>query len=136
MTLESFRGGCLCGRVRYVVSGKPHLVSYCHCGSCRRSAAAPVVVWATFDQASFVFEKGEPRVNASSAGVERRFCGDCGTPLTYMADFLGGLVDVTVGSLDDPSVLPPQMHIWESKRLGWLEIPDDLPRHAEFPPLG
>jgi len=80
------------------------------------------------------FVQGKPAIYASSPGVERSFCGSCGTQLTYTADFLQGLVDVTVASLDDPEALPPRMHIWESRRLAWLTVADGLPRHAELPP--
>jgi hypothetical protein len=65
--------------------------------------------------------------------VERGFCAQCGTPLTFVAD--SGLVDITVGSMDDPSALPPRMHIWDSKRIPWLVVEDELPRHAELPPF-
>jgi hypothetical protein len=101
---------------------------------CRRSAGSPLTAWAVFDTGDLRFETGEPRSYVSSPGVERRFCGRCGTPLTFMADFLPGLVDVTVGSMDDPGALPPQMHIWDSSRISWVQLSDDLPRHRELPP--
>jgi len=134
MASDSFRGGCLCGSTRYVVRGTPHVVAFCHCSMCRRSAGAPVTAWAMFDADKFTFEKDESRSYASSPGVDRRFCGRCGTQLTFMADSLPGLVDVTVGSLDDPAALPPQVHIWDSKRIVWVQLSDDLPRHPELPP--
>lgn len=135
MTQTAFRGGCLCGATRYVIQGTPKVVAYCHCPSCRRAAAAPVTAWAMFDQQAFRFEKGEPRSYASSPGVARSFCEQCGTPLTYTADFLSGLVDVTVCSLDDPGALPPQMHIWDHHRIAWMPAFDNLPRHPELPPV-
>lgn len=45
-----------------------------------------------------------------------------------------GLIDITIGSLDDPARVAPTFHYWESRRLPWLLIDDRLPRHAEFPP--
>ena len=36
-------------------------------------------------------------------------------------------------TLDDPAALPPRMHIWNSSRIPWLVVNDDLPRHAEIP---
>jgi hypothetical protein len=130
---NSFHGGCLCGATRYVAQGTPKVVAFCHCPSCRRSAGAPITAWAMFDIKNFKFEKGEPRTYESSPGVQRSFCGQCGTPLTYTADALQGLVDVTVGSLDDPSALPPQLHVWDSKRVPWLRTSDELPRHPGLP---
>jgi len=127
-------GGCLCGGTRYELAGEPVAVALCHCGSCRRASGAPAVAWAMFPLDRFWVTRGAPSAFASSPGVERGFCGRCGTPLTFWADFLPGLVDVTVASLDDPARFTPHMHIWESRRLPWLELADTWPRHAELPP--
>ena len=129
-----YAGGCLCGAVRYVASGEPVAVALCHCSMCRRAGGAPMVAWALFPADAFRWEKGAPAVYPSSPGVERRFCNACGTQLVATADYMPGLADVTVGSLDDPAALPPQFHIWDSRRIAWLATADDLPRHAEFPP--
>jgi hypothetical protein len=132
---ESLEGGCLCGAVRYAVHGEPIAVALCHCGMCRRAAGAPVVAWALFPLESLEYTAGKPATYASSPGVGRSFCASCGTSLGFTADYIPGLVDVTVASLDDPAALPPQIHIWEGKRLPWLHLSDDLPRYAEDPPL-
>ena len=129
-----YRGGCLCGAIRYVATGEPKAVALCHCATCRRASGAPAVNWATFPLAALRWEAGEPAFYPSSPGVERGFCARCGTPLSFTAGFMPGLVDVTVGSLDDPGALPPQMHIWESRRVAWLPLCDALPRYAEAPP--
>jgi hypothetical protein len=129
----ALEGGCLCRAVRYHASGEPIAVVYCHCTWCRRATAAPVVAWAMFASERYELTAGEPAVHASSPGVERAFCARCGTQLSYRADYMPGLVDVTVGSLDDPHALPPQFHIWDSERLRWLELADGLPRHPDAP---
>ena len=129
----SLHGGCLCGATRYRADVAPVAVALCHCSMCRRSAGAPAMAWAMFPLDGFVVS-GPLSTYASSPGVERGFCGRCGTQLTFSAEFLPGLVDVTVGSMDAPEELPPAMHIWESRRLAWLETKDDWPRHAELPP--
>jgi hypothetical protein len=134
MQAARLEGGCLCGSIRYRVQGDPVTVALCHCTMCRRSAGAPVVAWAMFALDTLEFVRDEPARYASSPGVRRGFCGRCGTTLTFSADFLPGLVDITVASLDDPAGLPPRMHIWESRRLPWLTLGDGLPRHPEFPP--
>lgn len=135
MPLQQFEGGCLCGSTRYAVQGEPVTVALCHCSMCRRAGGAPLVAWAMFSLDQLEFVRGKPATYSSSPGVERGFCARCGTPLTFVADFLPGLVDITVGSMDDPSALPPRMHIWDSKRVPWLVVKDDLPRHPELPPF-
>jgi hypothetical protein len=127
-------GGCACGAVRYAMTGDPVVVALCHCNSCRRSAGAPVMAWAMYPRESFALLRGERALRASSPGASRGFCARCGTQLSWEGDALPGMIDMTVGSFDDPSSLAPAFHIWDSVRIPWLKTADSLPRHAEFPP--
>jgi len=136
MSSPTRTGSCFCGTVRFAARGEPIAVALCHCSMCRRSAGAPVVAWAMFPLSDFEWSRGKPAVYASTPGVERSFCRTCGTTLTFVADFMPGLVDVTVASFEDPAALSPQMHIWDGARLPWLATSDSLPRHAELPPQG
>jgi GNAT superfamily N-acetyltransferase len=121
-------GGCLCGAVRYEIQGPVREVSYCHCPSCRRAAAAPVVAWATFPHDTLRFVRGAPAAFASSPPVSRTFCATCGTPLTYVTRNDPEWIDVTVGSMDAPECMAPDDHIWTESRLPWFVPDDDLPR--------
>jgi hypothetical protein len=127
-------GGCQCGNVRFEVSGEPIVVALCHCSTCRRANAAPAVAWAMFAQDQVLFE-GEPKNYRSSPSATRGFCAECGTQISFTAEYISGLIDLTVGSFDHPESLPPALHYWDSKRLPWVNFADDLPRHAEFPPF-
>ncbi len=55
MNGEVINGGCMCGAVRYVGTGKPYNVTHCHCLDCRRSAGAAFVTWASFPKRDFRF---------------------------------------------------------------------------------
>ena len=133
--MTTLEGGCQCGCVRYRVTGAPVMAALCHCTLCRRANAAPAVAWAMYPQAQVAFLAGAPKVYASSPGAQRGFCPHCGTQISFTADYLPGLVDITVGSLDDPARVPPSFHYWDAERLPWLRFSDDLPRHARFPPV-
>jgi hypothetical protein len=132
---DPLAGGCLCGATRFRVNAEPVVTTLCHCSLCRRAAGAPLVAWAMFPLEAFALERGTLAIYASSPGVERGFCARCGTTLSFAADFLPGLIDLTIASFDEPERLPPQLHMWDSKRISWMQPGDDLPRHAELPPL-
>lgn len=132
--MTSFKGGCLCGHIRYVAGGEPVMTALCHCTTCRRAAGAPMMAWAMYSADAVRFEGERPATYASSEGVMRGFCPRCGTQLSFEADFLPGLIDITVGSLDEPAAVTPQLHYWDSRRIPWIVPGDGLPRHAEFPP--
>lgn len=128
-------GGCLCGAIRYRVTGPPQSTSLCHCFSCRRSTGGPSLAWAIFPEDA-VEISGELAIHRSSPGVERGFCASCGTSLTYRRENRPGLFDVTTASLDDPDAFPPGKEIWVEERLSWVTAHPDLPQFRQFSPPG
>ena len=132
--MVSFVGGCLCGSLRYQVNDEPIDTGYCHCRLCQRSAGAPVLVWATFWVEAFIYTQGSPSVYQSSAEYQREFCGSCGTQIVFRKLEPAKMIDVTVASLDDPSILPPDYHIWTESQVPWFDTRDELPRHKDAGP--
>ena len=131
MIPTSIEGSCACGAIRYRAVSKPSISMICHCESCRRSAAVPVVAWLTFPKDSFRFIHGQPALFKSSASVRRTFCALCGTPLTYENAARTSEVDVTTCSLDDPDAFPPAHHAWLRDDLSWVHFGDQLERFPE-----
>jgi hypothetical protein len=135
MAPNRLEGGCQCGAVRYAINGPPLMTALCHCSMCRRANAAPAVAWAMFKAEQVEFTGRKPAEYASSPAAKRGFCAACGTPISFTADYIPGLVDITIGSLDTPEAMPPALHYWDSKRLPWMRFADDLPKYPEFPPV-
>lgn len=123
-------GGCLCGRIRYAAGGTPFHATACHCTDCRRSSGAPFVAWFSVPADQFRLLQGELRGFASSPGVQRGFCGDCGTSLTYRNEAQPE-IDVSTATLDEPDRVPAQDHIWTRSKLGWVELGSQLPAYAK-----
>lgn len=115
-------GGCLCGAIRYRVTGPPSWSTICHCRTCRKAAGAPSVAWLTFDQGNFTLVQGVPGRFLSSSGVARTFCTACGTPLTYITADRPGDIDVTTMSLDEETKFPPTCEVWTTHRVSWASI--------------
>jgi hypothetical protein len=125
-------GRCLCGAIRYRVTGPPQATSLCHCDSCRRSTGGPSLAWAIFPERMVEVTTGELAIHESSPGVERGFCARCGSSLTYRRADRPGLFDVTTASLDDPEAFPPNKEIWVEERLSWIAPNPALPQFARF----
>ncbi len=135
MATPRYAGGCLCGAVRYQAQGVASNLCFCHCTSCRRAAGAPMVAWATFARGDFTITSGTLTEYRSSTEVRRGFCAVCGTGLTYRHAAREGETDVTLGTLDDPRQLVPEMHLWVAEKLPWLVIEDGRPQYrGSFPP--
>jgi hypothetical protein len=127
-------GGCQCGAVRYQLEGEPNDVALCHCEGCRKSSGAPVMAWAGYAENRLTITKGEAKVINSSGKSFRSFCGACGTGLFYRnAEFLPGVVEVTLGSLDQPEALAPTIHIQGAEQLAWMKRAHELPVVERFP---
>ena len=71
MTFEA-EGGCLCGAVRYRVSGSPYHQTHCHCTLCRRASGAPFVTWFSVAREGFLVTQGKP---CTTARHRRQFEG-------------------------------------------------------------
>jgi hypothetical protein len=129
MAEQTYDGGCLCGAVRYRATGaahRPHYTAACaSAASARRSPPA----WVNFPLAGFAYTAGEPAYYRSSPELRRGFCPTCGASICTMADG-DAYVYITLAGLDDPARIAPALHMWTSSRVLWLEIADDLPRHA------
>ena len=124
----NWTGGCLCGSVRYEVSGSPADDSgYCHCRMCQRAYGSPFGIHAVFPEDGFSFTSGKPKIYKSSELARRSFCADCGTPLTF-SYVASSTVGIMVGTLDNPEDFEPKAHSGIESQMPWLKIDDSLPR--------
>ena len=121
-------GGCLCGAVRYRLTGAPKWTALCHCESCRRSASAPVVAWMGYAPDSVTWD-GDRAFYESSDIATRGFCPKCGSQMSFESTRWPGEIHLYAVSLDEPEVYVPQLHCHHAEHLTWLNVEDDLPRH-------
>ena len=126
--LRSAEGGCLCGALRYRVSGEPVAATLCHCRSCRRASGGVTVAWAVFEKDAFEWLKGKPAEYSSSPGIFWRHCGDCGSLVGYRRDSRPNHIDITTATLDDADIFPPAVEIWVGDKIAWEALHPDLPK--------
>ncbi len=128
-------GGCMCGAVRYETTGDSFAVIHCHCRSCRKHTGAAVVTLAGFMADRVQFSGDARKIYQSSPGVGRAFCEKCGTPLTWegISSTRGGpIFEIHISTFDNPDVLVPSGHSFDSERIPWFDIADNLPRFEAF----
>ena len=92
-----------------------------------------MLAWAAFPTAAFAYTTGSPAAYRSSSRATREFCGACGTQIAFRGDG-ATRVDLNIGSLDDPSSIAPEYHIWTESRIPWFETQDELPRYVDEGP--
>jgi hypothetical protein len=127
-------GSCLCGGVRYEITGAFKAMGNCHCSMCRRAQGAAFVTWGIIDHDQFRWTAGEGRIQAyeSSPGTQRCFCGTCGSPLVCTHG--GKVSEVVIGTIDGDPGARPSEHIFVGSKALWHEITDALPQHDTWPP--
>ncbi len=131
MTDGIVEGGCLCGAIRYRVTGESIARTLCHCRSCRLASGAPSVAWVVFRMSDFAFLTGTPASFNSSPPVVRTFCGKCGTPLTYQHASRPDAIDVTTVTLDVADQFAPTKEIWVEEKLAWERTNEALPQYPQ-----
>lgn len=109
--MERISGGCLCGAVRMIATGRPYRVGLCHCLDCRKHHGA-------LFHASAVFPQDAVAVEGATASYQgRHFCPRCGSPVFSCS---GDEIELHLGALDAPDQLVPTYELWTERRESWL----------------
>ncbi|MGQ0457043.1 MAG: GFA family protein [Hyphomicrobium sp.] len=128
MTTTSHSGGCQCGAVRFRVEGKLGDASVCHCRMCQKAFGGFYAPLVSTRGAKLTWTRGGPKYFQSSNVVQRGFCGDCGTPLTYEAP---DGVALAIGAFDSPERVAPVMQFGDEGKLPYVDAIPALPtRHT------
>lgn len=109
--MDQVTGGCSCGNIRLVASGRPIRVGICHCLDCRKHHGAVFYAAAVF-QKDMVTIEGETRNY-----LGRFFCPQCGSSVFARSD---DEIEVHLGSLDAPDQFTPSYESWAVRRESWL----------------
>ena len=124
------QGRCLCGQVRYEVSGDPLAVVLCHCINCQKQSGS-TFSFNIIGQSDQISLQGNVSTyvdeNDSGDPVNRNFCGNCGSPIYSEILTQGNLIAVKIGTLDDTRDLEPQSQVWCISKQNWLSLNSDLP---------
>jgi hypothetical protein len=118
-------GGCQCGRIRYRAVGPRDRSSVCYCRMCQKASGGAVMAFVRFPAHQVHWPK-LPDTFASSNLVERGFCRDCGTPLSYR-QVRGSNISLTINSLDDPEAVRPELRFFPQTEVSWCTSLSTVP---------
>jgi hypothetical protein len=124
-------GGCACGAVRYCLTSAPMFVHCCHCRDCQRQTGSAFVINALIEADRVTLLSGRPEsvpvpTDSGRPHLVHR-CPSCRTALWSDYGNRRVMLFVRVGTLDDPSALPPDVHIYTRSKLPWVGLPTNVP---------
>lgn len=130
----TIKGSCLCDAVHYQIVGPFRRIGNCHCSMCRKANGAALVTWGIIEPDQFRWLTGEAfvQVYRYSAGRDRLFCRQCGSPLAN--GHAGSVGEVVIGTVDGDPGGQTQEHIFTGSKAIRHEITDALPQHEAWPP--
>jgi hypothetical protein len=128
---ETHKGSCFCGSVDIAVSGKPVVMGYCHCESCRHWSASPVNAFTLWPNDAVRVTRGEQFLESYSKTPrsERKWCRKCGGHLLTVHPHWG-LTDVYAASLPE---FPFQASVHVNYQESVLHIRDGLTKLKDLP---
>ena len=131
-----YKGGCLCGRVRFEISGSIRSIVYCHCSRCRKAQGSAFATNGNVNAKDFIFVSGETALTAyeSTPGQSKYFCKHCGSPIMSKSVSRPDAVRIRLGSLDSDISERPMAHIFATSKANWEDICGDLPQYDAYAP--
>ncbi|RLA11871.1 MAG: GFA family protein [Gammaproteobacteria bacterium] len=135
-------GGCLCGAVRYRVTGEPFRTNICHCTNCQKRTGSSFGISTYFKEEQVELGDGERRVYRFQSDESGRygnmeFCANCGSTVTWTADFFAGARGIAGGSFDDPNWFEIKNHGWVRSAQKRTCFPEDVEVFEKaIPPSG
>ena len=133
---DDLEGGCACGAVRYRLTSAPMFVHCCHCLDCQRQTGSAFVLNAMIETDRIELLQGAPApvgVPTDSGRPHDVYrCPGCQTALWSDYGHRAFLRFVRIGTLDDPSALRPDVHIYTRSKVPWVGLPPEVPAFEVF----
>lgn len=133
---QALAGRCACGAVRFRMRTAPLFVHCCHCLDCQRQTGGAFVLNALIETARIELVAGAPvraEVPTDSGrphGIYR--CPTCGVAVWSEYGGVAALRFVRVGTLERPSLLAPDVHIYTRSKQPWVVLPDGVPAFEAY----
>ncbi len=136
---EIYEGGCVCGAIRYRVTGNPMRASVCHCTFCQRRTGSAFAILAVFKEGQLeltgdTLTEFEHRSDESNLWLRLEFCNRCGTTVAVRLERFPGARGIFVGTFDDPNRIKIERHIWTRSAQRWVVFPENMERFEKGVP--
>jgi hypothetical protein len=123
-------GGCACGAVRYRLTSDPLFTHCCHCLNCQRQTGSAFVINLLIEADRVELLADAPHaVEVPRDDGSKQLIFRCPTCQVAVFSQYGRreVLFVRAGTLDQPSGVTPDVHIFTKSKLPWITLPDSAP---------
>lgn len=128
-------GRCQCGEIRYKSVEKPLSLYICHCEECQKQSASAFGISLDVPRIGLEIMQGAPKCwsHATDGGrmLKCAFCPNCGSRLWHEYEPAAETVSIKGGSLDEPLNVSDAIHVWTTRKLPGIIIPDKAKKFPE-----
>jgi hypothetical protein len=132
----NFKGSCLCGSVKYELTGEPKKFYHCHCQRCRKATGTGHASNIMVKEDAFKWLTGETLLKRYKVPEAERFythfCSQCGSAMPRDVPELDAIV-IPAGSLDHEIPIKPEARIFWDSRIEWSCSGDGIKTYPEYP---
>ena len=136
MSSENYSGSCICGSIRYEISGEFRFFFHCHCGRCRKSTGTAHASNVILKPDTVAWTEGEELIGTFKVPDAKHFytafCKNCGSPMPRISPDQS-VAAIPAGTLDTSPDLKPTARIFYASRTGWSCDAGELPTWDEYP---
>jgi hypothetical protein len=119
-------GGCVCGQLRYALTGAPLLAYACHCHDCQKRSGSAFTLSVVIRTADLQVS-GEVQAHRYSGPngreLEHSSCPQCLVRVWVYALAAPDYASVRAGSFDDTSWIVPIAQSWVESAIPWAVMP-------------
>ena len=137
---ELQRGGCVCRKIRYSITGTPLRATICHCTWCQQRTGSAFGVELVFNSDQIQFHSDAPSVyrhisDISGRWLDQHFCNTCASNIGLTLEAVPSVRSISVGSLDDQNWSElsrlDKRHVFVRSARQWSVIPNDVQQFEE-----
>lgn len=128
-------GGCACGALRYRLASQPMFVHCCHCLNCQRQTGSAYVVNLLLeaDRLDVMAGVAQPVDAPRDGGRVQRIFRRQRCQVAIFSEYGRPEVRfVRAGTLDEPTDVAPDVHIFTRSKVAWVTLPEGTPAFEAY----
>lgn len=137
MSPITLAGSCLCGAVKYEVTGEAKRFYHCYCSRCRKATGTGHASNIFLQPGVLTWQAGQEHIRTFKVPEAKRFanqfCGICGSRMPRQP-MNADTVFIPAGSLDSDAPIQPQARIFFDSRTSWSCDGDEMATYPEYAP--